>query len=104
VHPLLLRSAPDERSRRALARSEIFFPYFAMRAAFDNRRARIALRGCGVETTPLSSYFERLVRFALAAEWGRRRIPRATAIAYREAPPRRPAAVPHSRPRLVLAG
>jgi long-chain acyl-CoA synthetase len=103
VHPLLLRSAADERSRRALARSEIFFPYFAMRAAFDNRRARIALRGRAVATTPLSSYFERLIRFALAAEWGRRNIPRATAIAYREPPPRRPASAQRIRPRLVVA-
>jgi thioester reductase-like protein len=104
VHPLLLRTATDERSRRALARSEIFFPYFAMRAGFDNRLARIALRGRGVATTPLRGYFERLVRFALAAEWGRRRIPRATAVAYREPTPRRPASAPDLRPRLVVAG
>jgi thioester reductase-like protein len=104
VHPLLLRTAADERSRRALARSEIFFPYFAMRAGFDNRRARIALRGRGVATAPLCGYFERLVRFALAAEWGRRRIARATAVAYREPTPRRPASAPDLRPRLVVAG
>jgi thioester reductase-like protein len=112
VHPLLVRTAADERSRRALARSEIFFPYFAMRAGFDNRRARVALRGGQVVTTPLSSYFERLIRFALAAEWGRRRIARATAIAYREPPPRRPVyaplghpvSAPPVRPHAVIAG
>jgi thioester reductase-like protein len=79
VHPLLVRAAEDERSRRALSRSEVYFPYFAMRVRFDERRSRIALRGAGISCPPLASYFERLVRFALAAEWGRRRIPRATA-------------------------
>ncbi|HUB73037.1 MAG TPA: SDR family oxidoreductase [Solirubrobacteraceae bacterium] len=77
VHPLLVRAAADERSRRALRRSEILFPYFAARVRFDDRRCRVALRDSGVETAPLSSYFERLMRFAVAAEWGRRRLPRA---------------------------
>ncbi len=76
VHPLLVRSAADERRRRALVRSEIFFPYFAMQVGFDDRRSRVALRGAGVRSAPLESYFERLLQFALAAEWGRRRISR----------------------------
>jgi len=77
VHPLLVRAAEDERSRRALKRTEIFFPYFAMRAHFDDRRTRVALRGSGIGTAPLASYFDRLIHFALAAEWGRRHVPRA---------------------------
>ncbi|HTU80173.1 MAG TPA: SDR family oxidoreductase [Solirubrobacteraceae bacterium] len=102
VHPLLLRSAPDERTRRALARSEVFFPYFAMRVGFDERRARVALRGAAIRPAPLNGYFERLIKFALAAEWGRRRISRATANGRRTAPGR--AAVTHdARARLVLA-
>ncbi|MGO9322006.1 MAG: SDR family oxidoreductase [Solirubrobacteraceae bacterium] len=109
VHPLLVRSANDERSRRALRRSEIFFPYFAMQARFDDRRARVALRGRGVAAAPLSSYFDRLIRFALAAEWGRRRLPRARISAGRASMPGRPAHAPHARPsadgraRLVMA-
>jgi thioester reductase-like protein len=79
VHPVLVRSIGDERGRRALTRSEVFFPYFAMQVGFDDRRTRIALRGTGIATTPLASYFDRLVQFALAAEWGRRRISRARA-------------------------
>lgn len=84
VHPLLVRAAEDDRTRRALRRSEIFFPYFDMRATFDNRRTRVALRGSGIETTPLPSYFERLIHFALDAEWGRRRVPRARAAGARQ--------------------
>jgi thioester reductase-like protein len=99
VHPLLVRSAPDERSRRALIRSEVFFPYFTMRVGFDNRRARVALRGSGIATTPLQGYFERLMQFALAAEWGRRHMTRAsasTAPSFRAAAAPAPRARPHS--------
>jgi thioester reductase-like protein len=79
VHPLLVRSSRDERYRRALERSEVFFPYFATRVRYDDRRSRVALRGTGIGPSPLRSYFERLVEFALVAEWGRRKIPRAHA-------------------------
>lgn len=77
VHPLLVRLAPDPRVRRTLARSETYFPYFTARARYDNRRCRVALHGSGIEPAPLSAYFERLVQFALAADWGRKPIPRA---------------------------
>ncbi len=86
VHPLLVRSSRDEHYRRALQRSEVFFPYFATRVRYDDRRSRVALRGTGIEAPPLRTYFERLVEFALAAEWGRRQIPRAHT--WREMEPR----------------
>jgi thioester reductase-like protein len=85
VHPLLVRATRDQRYRQALARSEIFFPYFAMGVTYDDRRSRVALRGAGIKPTPLRRYFDRLVEFALAAEWGRRPIPRAS-VAGRHAP------------------
>jgi thioester reductase-like protein len=75
VHPLLVRSSRDERYRRALERSEVFFPYFATRVRYDDRRSRVALRGSGIgPPPPLRTYFDRLVEFALAADWGRRQI------------------------------
>lgn len=79
VHPLLVRASRDQRHRQALARSEVFFPYFAMGVVYDDRRSRAALRATGIRPTPLRRYFDRLVDFALAAEWGRRPIPRAGA-------------------------
>lgn len=91
VHPLLLRASRDQRRRQALERSEVFFPYFAMGVIYDDRRSRVALRATGIKPTPLPRYFDRLVDFALAAEWGRRPIPRAGAMS-RPAPP--PAQVP----------
>ena len=77
VHPLLLRASPDPRTRRALERSEALFPYFAVAVTYDNRCSRVALHPAGIEPPPLRSYFDRLVEFALAAEWGRRPLPRA---------------------------
>jgi thioester reductase-like protein len=81
LHPLLLRATRDERFRRALERSEVFFPYFSARVRYDDRRARAALHGTGIEPAPLRDYFDRLVEFALAAQWGRREIPRRGAVA-----------------------
>ena len=77
VHPLLVRASRDRRHRRALERSEAFFPYFATRVTYDDRCARVALRGTGISPAPLRQYFDRLVEFALEADWGQRRIPRA---------------------------
>ena len=76
VHPLLLRASRSERTRRALRRSEVFFPYFAARNSYDNRRSRAALHGTGIEPSPLRDYIGKLVEFALAADWGRRQLPR----------------------------
>jgi long-chain acyl-CoA synthetase len=103
MHPLLVRTARDERSHRALTRSEVFFPYFATQVAYDDRRARVALHASGIRTAPLRSYFVRLVEFALAAEWGRREIARARAVEDVALMPVRPARFPRARPHLVLA-
>jgi thioester reductase-like protein len=70
VHPLLLRMG-DERRRRAVAASEVFFPYFAMRVRYDTTNARTALAGTSVRVPPLADYFGRLMDFAVAADWGR---------------------------------
>lgn len=70
LHPLLLRTG-DERRRRALAASEVFFPYFAMRVRYDTTNARTALKGTGISVPPLTDYFARLMDFAVAADWGK---------------------------------
>lgn len=82
VHPLLVRVGGDERFRRELARSEMYFPYLAMGARFDDRRCTVALRGSGIAPAPLPAYFDRLIQFAIAAQWGRRQISRARANGY----------------------
>ena len=70
IHPLLVRRAGESR-RRALRRSEAFFPYFEMRGRFSDRRAREALAPRGIEAPPLRTYFDRLIGFAQRTHWGR---------------------------------
>ena len=70
LYPVLLRRA-GERQRRALERTEALFPYFSMRARFDDRRARAKLERAGVRAPSLESYFDRLLDFAVSARWGR---------------------------------
>jgi thioester reductase-like protein len=79
IHPVLLRQGSESR-RRALRRSEVYFPYFAMRTRYDNEAARGALGPLGIEVPPLPTYFNRLLEYATAAEWGRRPVPRHEAI------------------------
>jgi thioester reductase-like protein len=69
AHPLLVWTG-DERRRKALEGSELFFPYFAMRVHYDTTNARNGLAGSGVEVPALPDYFSRLMDFAVAAEWG----------------------------------
>ena len=70
LHPLLKRTGP-ERRRRALRKTEAFFPYFTMEVEYDDSLARSALRERGIEVPRLRDYFERLMDFALTADWGR---------------------------------
>jgi nucleoside-diphosphate-sugar epimerase len=79
VHPLLLRTG-DQRRRTTLRRSEQFFPYFEVGARYDAAGAGEALAPAGLEPPPLSSYFERLMDFAVAADWGRKPVPRHRAV------------------------
>lgn len=75
LHPLLVRAAGAGR-RRALRRTEVYFPYFAVSTVFDDSRTRAALAPLGVRRVPLDAYFERLVSFATRARWGRETITR----------------------------
>ena len=71
IHPVLVRTGPEKR-RRALRRSEVFFPYFAMAVRYENERTRSALAPHALEAPPLRSYFDRLMDFARLADWGKR--------------------------------
>ena len=61
--------------RRALRRSEAFFPYFEMAVRYDNTRTRERARPAH-RAPPLPSYFGRLIDYAQAAAWGRNSPPR----------------------------
>jgi hypothetical protein len=67
---------------------------------FDTTAAREALTPVGIRVPALSDYFDRLVRFAVTAKWGRRSLTRMDAVAaVGERAPRDLA-----RPRLELVG
>ncbi len=78
LHPLLLATSRGRR-KRALRRTESLFPYFSMRVRFDDRRSRARLEPAGIRAPRPESYFERLLDFAVAARWGKRRVSRAEA-------------------------
>jgi long-chain acyl-CoA synthetase len=70
LHPLLVRGGGEKR-RRALEKSEVFFPYFSARVRYDDRRARGRLAPAGIEVTPVERYFGRLADFAVGTRWGK---------------------------------
>lgn len=75
LHPLLLRRSRGAK-RRWLQQAPVFFPYFALRVRYDTTRAHAALAPHGIAPPPLPEYFDRLVGFAEAAQWGRRTLSR----------------------------
>lgn len=78
LHPLLVWTSRGQR-RRALRRSEVYFPYFSTNVHYDNRRARRALEPAGIHATPIERYFDQLANFAVTTRWGHIRISRSRA-------------------------
>ena len=78
IHPLLV-AVTRGRRRRALRSAETLFPYFRMRVRFDDRRSRARLEPAGIRPPPPESYLDRLLDFAVAARWGKRRVTRVEA-------------------------
>jgi thioester reductase-like protein len=77
VYPLLVRSRP--KAKHGLERTKVYFPYFAVDVTYDDEHARRRLEPAGVEVPPIESYFDRLLGYAIAADWGRRPLTRAGA-------------------------
>ncbi len=75
VHRLLL--AVNPRARPFLRSTESYLPYFALDVRFDNARARAALEPARITPAPLADYFDRLIDYALTADWGRHPLTRA---------------------------
>ncbi|HSI79764.1 MAG TPA: SDR family oxidoreductase [Solirubrobacterales bacterium] len=90
IHPVLLRTG-SAATKRALRRSEPYFPYFSMPTTYDDARARAALAPHRLEPPPLRAYFAKLLAFARAAGWGREPVERRHATRATR-PPRRVAA------------
>ena len=72
---------PDSRAGQALEGSRAYFPYFSIRAVFDDAKTRSRLDPAGIHVTPLRDYLDRLLDFATRSRWGKRPIARAEAFA-----------------------
>jgi len=57
----------------------MYTQYFDMEVVFDDARSRAQLGAAGIVAPPLETYFARLIEFAEAARWGKRRITRSEA-------------------------
>ena len=101
VHPLLLRNGRDERARRRSAKRSVF-PVLRHAVHFDDRRARVALRGAGI-TTPSLELLRPIDALCAASQWGRRRISRASALGHARRRPRPQRTHRTRRRRLVVA-
>ena len=71
----------DAGSSEALDGSRAYFPYFSMRAVFDEAATRARLEPAGIRVSPLGDYLERLLDFATRSRWGKRPIARSDASA-----------------------
>jgi hypothetical protein len=72
----LLRACTSRRRRASLRRVEPFLPYYTMRVRYRRDRAAQRLDPVGLEPPPLESYYDRLLDWALAANWSKRPLPR----------------------------
>jgi thioester reductase-like protein len=84
----LLRACTGGRRRAALRRVEPFLPYYTMRVRYRRDRAAQKLDHAGLEPPPLESYYDRLLDWAIAADWSKRPLPRPQA-AWARSPHRR---------------
>ena len=103
LHPLIVRRA-DPKARRRLVRSEVYFPYFSLDLRFDDHRARELLDPLAIHAAPVREYFDTLIDFAEAADWGRSPIGRARAGALRQRSKRAPRNLPGRLPAVPVAG
>lgn len=84
IHPTAFRvlAAPalgllgGSKARTVLARSKPYFPYFEVETRYDARSTHAALQRHGIAPPRFSDYAERLLDFAVLANWGKRIPPR----------------------------
>ncbi|MGH9486061.1 MAG: SDR family oxidoreductase [Terriglobales bacterium] len=71
LRPLLYLSLWG-RKRRVLHDGRAYRNYFTMRSQFDTGNAERLLRPAGVSPPPVLDYLERLFRYCVASDWGRK--------------------------------
>jgi long-chain acyl-CoA synthetase len=71
VRPLLLMALWGKK-RRVLKDGQAYREYFTMRMQFDTANAERLLGPAGIVAPPVLDYFERLLEYCVASEWGRK--------------------------------
>lgn len=71
VRPILQLLFRGKR-RRVLDSGRVYVPYLNYRASFDTTNARRDLRPSGLQVPSVREYFETLLRYCVASDWGKR--------------------------------
>jgi len=74
IRPLLFLSLWG-RKRRVLIDGRVYRDYFSMRMQFDTTNAERLLSPAGISPPPVMDYLDRLFRYCVASEWGRKPVP-----------------------------
>jgi thioester reductase-like protein len=75
AYPMLL-ACSGSRRRAALERAAPFLPYYTMGVRYRRDQAARRLDPVGLCPPPLDSYYDRLLDYATASDWGKRPLPR----------------------------
>jgi len=59
------------KKRELLKKGRIYRPYFAYGAEFDTAQVRASLDPAGIAPPPVQDYFQRLIDYAVASDWGK---------------------------------
>ncbi len=79
LRPLLFLITWGKR-REMLKKGRVYVPYFSFRAPFDTSQARAVLDKVGLRPPLVQDYFQKLIDYAIASDWGKRP-PDAAAVA-----------------------
>ena len=72
IWPLYL--VVGKKRRELLKKGRVYRPYFSYAAGFDTAEARARLDPLGIRPPRVEDYFQRIIDYALASEWGRREV------------------------------
>ena len=57
--------------REMLRKGRVYMPYFSFAAAFDTSQVRAVLANRGLYPPPVEDYFQNLIDYAIASDWGK---------------------------------
>jgi len=73
LRPFLYLTVWGQR-RRVLRNGKFYLPYFRMKVAYDTTHARTLLGPAGLRAPKVTGYLEKLFRYCLDSDWGKRSV------------------------------